>query len=77
LKEEVAEMQVQLKRASEDRETQNTKSQTTVAYQRAAQKLLAAALIILIGFYDNAALLQKTAKLAEPAGMPTRPGFKY
>merc|ERR1719364_352861 len=44
LKSEVAEMQVQLKRAGEDREKQNKEFQTTVADQRATQKLLTAAL---------------------------------
>jgi predicted RNase H-like nuclease (RuvC/YqgF family) len=51
LKSEVAEMQVQLKRAGEDREKQNKEFQQTVADQRATQKLLAAALNILKGFY--------------------------
>jgi len=48
----------------------------TVADQRATQKLLAAALNILKGFYEKAALLQKTTKVAEPAGPPPPPGFK-
>jgi len=47
LKSEVAEMQVQLKRAGEDREKENKEFQTTVADQRATQKLLTAALNIL------------------------------
>merc|ERR1719263_2126253 len=41
LKSEVAELQVQLKRAGEDREKQNKEFQETVADQRATQKLLA------------------------------------
>merc|ERR1712224_1054460 len=40
LKAEVAEMQVQLKRAGEDREKENKEFQMTVADQRATQKLL-------------------------------------
>merc|ERR1712032_791367 len=73
LKSEVAEMQVQMKRAGEDREKQNKEFQQTVADQRASQKLLAAALNILKGFYEKkAALLQKQ----EPAGPPPPPGFK-
>merc|ERR1719506_83495 len=40
LKSEIAEMQVQLKRAGEDREKENKEFQTTVADQRATQKLL-------------------------------------
>jgi len=72
LKSEIAEMQVQMKRAGEDREKQNKEFQTTVADQRATQKLLTAALDILQGFYEKkAALLQQ-----EPAGPPPPPGFK-
>merc|ERR1712157_619458 len=40
LKAEIAEMQVQMKRAGEDREKQNKEFQQTVADQRASQKLL-------------------------------------
>merc|ERR550537_1266990 len=73
LKSEIAEMQVQMKRAGEDREKENKDFQQTVADQRASQKLLQAALNILKGFYEKkeAALLQKQ----EPAGPPP-PGFK-
>jgi len=70
LKSEMAEMQVQMKRAGEDREKQNKEFQMTVADQRATQKLLGAALGILKGFYDKAFLQQ------EPAGPPPPPGFK-
>merc|ERR1719327_301490 len=75
LKAEIAEMQVQLKRAGEDREKQNKEFQMTVADQRATQKLLAQALNVLKSFYDKkakAALLQKQ----EPAGPAPPPGFK-
>jgi len=75
LKSEVAEMQVQLKRAGEDREKENKEFQTTVADQRATQKLLTAALNILKGFYAKkakAALVQTQ----EPAGPPPPPGFE-
>merc|ERR1740125_69503 len=74
LKSEIAEMQVQMKRAGEDREKQNKEFQMTVADQRATQKLLAAALNILKGFYAKkaaAALLQT----GQPAGPPPPPGF--
>merc|ERR1719316_2082947 len=71
----IADLQIQLKRAGEDREKENSVFQTTVADQRATQKLLAGALNILKGFYDKAALLQKSAK-QEPAGPPPPPGFK-
>jgi hypothetical protein len=74
LKSEVAEMQVQMKRAGEDREKENKEFQTTVADQRATQKLLTAALNILKGFYAKkaAALLQTQ----QPAGPPPPPGFE-
>jgi len=75
LKAEIAEMQVQLKRAGEDRELENKEFQTTVADQRATQKLLQAALSILQEFYgkkDAEALLQRQ----EPAGPPPPPGFE-
>jgi chromosome segregation ATPase len=74
LKAKIADLQLQLKRASEDKEAENALFQTTVADQRATQKLLAGALNILKGFYDKAALVQ-TGK-QEPAGPPPPPGFK-
>merc|ERR1719420_2897466 len=40
LKSEIAELQVQMKRAGEDREKENKEFQMTVADQRASQKLL-------------------------------------
>merc|ERR1712060_1000344 len=75
LKAEIAEMQVQLKRAGEDREKQNKEFQMTVADQRETQKLLAAALGVLQDFYNKkapAALVQKQ----EPVGPPPPPGFE-
>jgi len=74
LKSEISDLQVQLKRAGEDRETQNKAFQMTVADQRASQKLLQAALNVLKGFYDakKAALIQKQ----EPVGPPPPPGFE-
>merc|ERR1712232_845293 len=63
LKAEIAEMQVQLKRAGEDREKENKEFQMT------------AALNILKGFYEKkakAALLQAQ----QPAGPPPPPGFE-
>merc|ERR1740125_60209 len=74
LKSEVAEMQVQMKRAGEDREKENKEFQATVADQRASQKLLTAALNILKGFYaKKAAFIQ--AQSTQPAGPPPPPGF--
>jgi predicted nucleic acid-binding Zn-ribbon protein len=75
LKAEVAELQVQLKRAGEDREKQNKEFQVTVADQRATAKLLAAALNILKGFYDKAALVQKSSS-KQATGQAPPPGFK-
>merc|ERR1719371_79577 len=75
LKSEIAEMQVQLKRAGEDREKENKEFQMTVADQRATQKLLTQAINVLKGFYDKkakaASFLQQ-----EPAGPPPPPGFQ-
>merc|ERR1719174_739751 len=76
LKADVAELQVQMKRAGEDREKQNKEFQVTVADQRATQKLLAAALNILKGFYEKAALVQKQASEKQMAGQAPPPGFK-
>merc|ERR1712232_1325151 len=75
LKAQIAEMQVQLKRAGENREKENKEFQMTVADQRETQKLLQAALSVLAGFYGKkkeAALLQKQ----EPVGPPPPPGFE-
>merc|ERR1712056_115239 len=69
-----AEMQVQLKRAGENREKENKEFQMTVADQRETQKLLQAALNVLAEFYgkkEKAALLQQ-----EPVGPPPPPGFE-
>merc|ERR1719393_351391 len=76
LKAEIGEMQVQMKRAGENRDKENKEFQTTVAEQRATQVLLTKALEILEGFYgkSKAALVQQKHK--EPAGPPPPPGFK-
>merc|ERR1719399_1427504 len=75
LKAEIAEMQIQLKRAGEDREKQNKEFQMTVADQRATQKLLAQALNVLKGFYDKKAKMALVQK-KQPAGPAPPPGFK-
>merc|ERR1719359_517762 len=72
LNKEVAEMQVQLKRAGEDREVENNDFQTTVADQRATQSLLTNALNVLKAVYDKKSLLQTK----QPAGPPPPAGFK-
>merc|ERR1712226_1391353 len=74
LKAQIAEMQVQLKRAGENREKENKEFQMTVADQRETQKLLQAARNVLSEFYgkkEKAALLQQ-----EPVGPPPPPGFE-
>merc|ERR1719428_273748 len=53
LKAEVADLQVQLKRASENREKENAEFQVVVSDQRATQKLLAVSLKILTDFYKH------------------------
>merc|ERR1712060_738190 len=73
LKAEIAEMQVQLKRAGEDREKQNKEFQSTVADQRETQKLLTAALGVLQDFHGKEALVQQKQ---EPVGPPPPPGFE-
>jgi len=75
LKATISDLQVQLKRAGEDRQKENSEFQVTVADQRATQKLLAGALNILKGFYKKGALMQ-TRSVQEPAGPPPPPGFK-
>merc|ERR1719360_272240 len=50
LKAEISEMQVQMKRAGEDREKENKEFQSTVADQRETQRLLKAALNVLQDF---------------------------
>merc|ERR1719305_1939974 len=75
LEAEIAEMQVQLKRAGEDRELENQDFQSVVADQRATQQLLEKSLGVLKGFYDKA-LVQTSASAMQPAGPPPPPGFK-
>merc|ERR1711913_233901 len=76
LKAQIAEMQVQLKRAGEDREKENKEFQMTVADQRATQKLLTAALNILKGFYAKKASAAALLQSGQPAGPPPPPGFE-
>jgi len=73
LKAEIAEMQVQLKRAGEDREKQNKEFQMTVADQRETQKMLKAALGVLQDFYARSASF---AQRQEPVGPPPPAGFE-
>jgi len=75
LKAEIAEMQLQMKRAGEDREKENKEFQTTVADQRETQRLLKAALNVLQDFYGKKASLLQGRK-QEPVGPPPPPGFE-
>mmetsp|Transcript_124130 Transcript_124130/g.185538 ORF Transcript_124130/g.185538 Transcript_124130/m.185538 type:complete len:649 (+) Transcript_124130:228-2174(+) len=76
LKAEIAEMQVQLKRAGEDREKENKEFQMTVADQRATQKLLQKALGVLGEFYGKGEKASLLAQKQEPAGPPPPAGFQ-
>lgn len=76
LKAEIAETQLQLKRAGEDREKQNKEFQVVVADQRATQKLLQQAITVLKGFYAKKAAATSLAQKQEPAGPPPPAGFK-
>merc|ERR1719487_506302 len=72
---EVAEMQVQIKRASEDREMENKEFQQTVADQRATQQILKKALDRLKEVYG---FVQTKAKAKQEPGAeaaPPPPGF--
>merc|ERR1719428_929211 len=77
LEAEIKDLEVALKEAGADREKQNAELQVVVADQRATQKLIAAALNILKGFYDKAALLQQR-RVAHATGSQQAPppGFK-
>merc|ERR1712061_289974 len=76
LKAEIADMQVQLRRAGEDREKENKEFQMTVADQRATQKLLQAALGVLQDFYGKQASAASLAQKQEPVGPPPPAGFE-
>lgn len=65
LKAAIAEAALQLKHAGEDREKANAEFQTVIADQRATQKLLTAALDILKGFYEKAALTQTSSQQSD------------
>merc|ERR1719265_2278763 len=73
LKAEIAEMQVQLKRAGEDRELENSDFQKVIADQRSTQKLLTAALDKLKGFYEKEFI---QTQHRQPAGPPPPPSFR-
>jgi len=79
---EIAEMNLQIKRAGEDRELVNRDFQATVADQRETQKLLQKALAVLKAVYtktsvskeEKAALSQESSEVVQAP--PPPPGFK-
>merc|ERR1719281_1251416 len=75
-KAEIAEMQMQLKRAGEDRELENKDFQATVADQRETQKLLTSALNVLKAVYAKKFIQTGAATQRQPAGPPPPPGLK-
>merc|ERR1719473_2001544 len=76
LEAEIADLQLQLKRAGEDREKESREFQLTVADQRATNKLVTAAITVLEGFYGKKASLLHLQSKQEPVGPPPPPGFK-
>eukprot|EP00928_Gymnodinium_smaydae_P066391 TRINITY_DN4940_c0_g3_i1.p1 TRINITY_DN4940_c0_g3~~TRINITY_DN4940_c0_g3_i1.p1 ORF type:complete len:712 (-),score=246.34 TRINITY_DN4940_c0_g3_i1:80-2149(-) len=76
LKAEIAEMQVQLKRAGEDREKQNKEFQSTVADQREVQKLLESAVGVLKEVYSKGGAASFAQGKQAPAGPPPPAGFE-
>merc|ERR1719379_2351592 len=81
-KTQIADMQMNLQRASEARLKENTDFQKTVADQKATQEILAKALDKLATFYDKEGFVQthqgKWVPKAHPAPVPhkvTQPGF--
>jgi hypothetical protein len=75
-KAEIAEMQLQLKRAGEDRELENKDFQATVADQRETQKLLTSALNVLKAVYAKKFLQTGATSARRQPGPPPPPGFK-
>jgi hypothetical protein len=78
---EIAEMNLQIKRAGEDRELVNRDFQATVADQRETQKLLQKALTVLKAVYTKTSVSQEKAALSQESSEvvqapPPPPGFK-
>ena len=57
-------------------QAENADFQTTIADQRATQKLLTNALNVLKAVYAKKSFVQKSVQRQEPAGPPPPPGFK-
>merc|ERR1719359_2162810 len=66
---------VELKKAAENRATENGDFKTTINDQRATQKILGKALEKLQAFYNKKALLQVRAQASMRAGQAPPPGF--
>jgi chromosome segregation ATPase len=71
---EIAEMNVEMKRAGENREKENLEFQKTVEEQRATAALLTKAMEVLKGFYEKGK--KGVAFAQQPAGPPPPAGFK-
>merc|ERR1719428_1687047 len=75
LKDSIAEMQKQMKKASEDRELENKEFQTAVADQVATQQILEKALKRLESFYKKALLQAREAPVPGAAAPPPPPAM--
>lgn len=75
-KKQIAQLQLELQRASEDRKTENLDFQKTVADQSATISVLKTALDRLATYYDKEALIQKASK-ATAGQTPPVPQMEY
>merc|ERR1719389_1342665 len=75
LKDSIAEMQKQMKKASEERELQNKEFQTAVADQVATQQILEKAMKRLESFYKKALLQAREAPVPGAAAPPPPPAM--
>jgi regulator of replication initiation timing len=83
LKAQIAEMEKQLKAASEARDAENKEFQATIADQQVTQRLLKKALAVLADFYGKGTTDVDTSdaevfmqRREEPVGPPPPPGFE-
>jgi len=77
LNKEIGEMNIQIKRASEDRELVNRDFQTTISDQRETQKLLNKAITVLKAVYVKTALIRQKSDVEDVLDQPAPPpGFK-
>merc|ERR1719321_773502 len=72
---EIKDTQIEMKKASENRESENKEFQETVAYQRATQEILKKAVERLGEFYNKKAALAQTGQVPGAAAPPPPPGF--